>query len=598
MQSDGIDLLDRCLADIQAGRKTLAECLAENAGDPELHALLPIAATVTAPAIAPDAARKRAARHAFVAALDREANRGRWAWALPGFLLPAPQWRVALAVACALFLLIGVGGAANVAAQAAQPGDPLYGLKTAIEQVQVAAAVRPENRAQVRLEIAAKRLTEVDKALDAGRIEVAQVAAASYATAMSDAARDIQSAPPNPTRHAALREEIQEYVERERAVSAKARARGAESTQAVLEQGKEVVVTTIERIEIPLSPTPGRGADAPRAPVARSPTGPSPARAATAPRTALPMPTRSQPANGGVNGVRPPAGRGDDYRELRAHLDAAREALSRGQTAVALAQLNAFGNQLNAMYRAGHLTAEEFASLEASYAELMLRLATAAATASRPGTAIIEGAPPASPSASATGTPSARLAEPTATPEPRRGAVTPVDNGRRGPDAEEPTRGPQATVDANERGREPTPVETPRPTPDERGRGREPTTEERGRNGDGSSGRRGGPDDPDPTPARRIVGGTPTVAPRAPAATRTATPAAERRSGRGEPQAGRGEERGPRSNDGRDEDRSETSPVQRAPPSNPTGGRDDDRGGRDDDGDDRRDSSRSNRGRN
>lgn len=261
MQPNGMDALDRCLTDIRAGRKTLAECLAENTADQELQALLPIALAIDAVSLQPDPVRKLAARHEFVEALYRETTqRRRWTSLLPGIGLAASPLRVALAsVLVSALLLLGAGGAASVAAQTAQPGDPLYGLKTAIEQAQVAAATSPEARAQVRLEIAGKRLSEVEKALETGRVDAAHVAAVGYAGTMSEATRDIDSAQANPGRHAILLSELQDYLQRERAVSEKAREKGADSAQAALEQGADAAVTVVERSGKRDTPTPSRG---------------------------------------------------------------------------------------------------------------------------------------------------------------------------------------------------------------------------------------------------------------------------------------------------------------------------------------------------
>ena len=75
-------------------------------------------------------------------------------------------------------LVSGLGGtAATVAAQDSLPGEALYGLKTATEQVKLAAAFSEESKAVVHLQIAATRAEEMGKALDKNDVRGSEEAA-------------------------------------------------------------------------------------------------------------------------------------------------------------------------------------------------------------------------------------------------------------------------------------------------------------------------------------------------------------------------------------------------------------------------------------
>ena len=80
----------------------------------------------------------------------------------------APRWRdaglrrrAAAAALAAALLLVPTG----VASASALPGEPLYALKRAIEQVQVAAALTPAAKARVLTDLAGRRLAELERLL-------------------------------------------------------------------------------------------------------------------------------------------------------------------------------------------------------------------------------------------------------------------------------------------------------------------------------------------------------------------------------------------------------------------------------------------------
>src|SRR6059036_686507 len=115
--TDLLDLLEACISDVRAGRKTVAACLAEYPEHrAELELLLPTAAAIAPLSVEPDQARKLGARYEFVEALHREIG-GR---PREPFLLGGLRRRF-VSLAAAVVLAVGGSGAAVVGAQDAQP---------------------------------------------------------------------------------------------------------------------------------------------------------------------------------------------------------------------------------------------------------------------------------------------------------------------------------------------------------------------------------------------------------------------------------------------------------------------------------------------
>jgi hypothetical protein len=125
--------LEHCLARLAGGEASLDECLREHPEHAEeLRRLLAAARALEAGrGLEPTQAFKSQARARLMAHMRQHprppARRG-----APGLLPARPLWRLALA---ALVLALVLPGAATVLAQAALPGQPLYGWKLASEQV-------------------------------------------------------------------------------------------------------------------------------------------------------------------------------------------------------------------------------------------------------------------------------------------------------------------------------------------------------------------------------------------------------------------------------------------------------------------------------
>ena len=101
---------------------------------------------------------------------------------------PAPYAVRALAV-CAL--LTGALAGTAVASAGALPDDALYPVKVAAEQVRLALAVEPADRAAVELSLAEYRLAEAEQLAALGRESGALVATSAYAAHLASAAAEL-----------------------------------------------------------------------------------------------------------------------------------------------------------------------------------------------------------------------------------------------------------------------------------------------------------------------------------------------------------------------------------------------------------------------
>lgn len=119
---------------------------------------------------------------------------------------PAPMLVRSLLV---LAVIIGLLGGATVASADSLPDDLLYGVKLAGEQLRLAVAVSPEDRASVELSIAEHRLDEAERLATAGREDDAIIATAAYGSSLADAAADLASIESTDPRTAALVTQMQ-----------------------------------------------------------------------------------------------------------------------------------------------------------------------------------------------------------------------------------------------------------------------------------------------------------------------------------------------------------------------------------------------------
>jgi hypothetical protein len=129
-----------------------------------------------------------------------------------GFLLvgrPAPFLVRALVI---VVVVATVLGGATVASGDSLPDDALYSLKLAGEQVRLAIAIGPEDRAAVELSIAEHRLDEAERLATSGREDDAIIATAGYGSSLADAAADLESVESTDSRTAALVTQVQTSI--------------------------------------------------------------------------------------------------------------------------------------------------------------------------------------------------------------------------------------------------------------------------------------------------------------------------------------------------------------------------------------------------
>ena len=169
-------ILDECLDRIQAQGLSVEECLASypEAAE-ELRALLSLASDLQQ-SLGPTNPRPD-----FVASSStRMANRlraraSRRHSQKPEPRRPAHRWlpRPAYALASLALVLALLGSGVGVVAASASslPGDALYGVKRAGEQVRLALSITPEGDQALLLSFADERLEEAELLIDAGRLE-------------------------------------------------------------------------------------------------------------------------------------------------------------------------------------------------------------------------------------------------------------------------------------------------------------------------------------------------------------------------------------------------------------------------------------------
>lgn len=127
---------------------------------------------------------------------------------------PAPVLVRALATVA---LVAGLLGGATVASADTLPDDPLYGLKLAGEQLRLAVAVSPQDRAAVQLSIAQHRLEESERLAAEGRADEAIIATAGYGSSLADAAAELASVEADDPRTAALVAQLEAQLANDRA---------------------------------------------------------------------------------------------------------------------------------------------------------------------------------------------------------------------------------------------------------------------------------------------------------------------------------------------------------------------------------------------
>ncbi|HKW79271.1 MAG TPA: DUF5667 domain-containing protein, partial [Candidatus Limnocylindria bacterium] len=186
--------LDRLIDEVSRGKRDLASIT-----DADLREAVRIALRMhkeTPERL--DAYAKARMRARIMSGLERRARDNAWtairdnAWTAIALLAkPAPYIVRGVAVACVL----AIGGMGAIVASAdSLPDDLLYPVKIATEQVRLALADAPGDRAAVELSIAEHRLREAEKLAASGRTSDAFIASAIYTQHVASAAAELAPA--------------------------------------------------------------------------------------------------------------------------------------------------------------------------------------------------------------------------------------------------------------------------------------------------------------------------------------------------------------------------------------------------------------------
>ena len=135
----------------------------------ELVSLLRLSVQLSelSPAPVPDPAFRLKARNRLLA-LAAQRRAGRWSpLGIARRLVTRPALRLALSSVAVAGLAIG---GLTAAAAGSLPGQPLYGYKTGLEQVQLALTLDPNANAQLRLSFAERRLDEAKQLIARGQV--------------------------------------------------------------------------------------------------------------------------------------------------------------------------------------------------------------------------------------------------------------------------------------------------------------------------------------------------------------------------------------------------------------------------------------------
>jgi anti-sigma-K factor RskA len=169
MSDDFDSLLDRCLADTTAGRETIDACLRRYPTQAaRLAVLLKTAERAQAASLAISLPADK--RLALESRLLRRAGQLRSRPAPRAAAPRVPFWRRGFALAVAsLVVIVALLGSAVSASASSLPGDILYPVKRAAEQVRLALTVE-QQQADLHLQFARQRLQELQQLTDRGEV--------------------------------------------------------------------------------------------------------------------------------------------------------------------------------------------------------------------------------------------------------------------------------------------------------------------------------------------------------------------------------------------------------------------------------------------
>lgn len=179
---DFSNILDECLQRLLAEDETVERCLErypEHAT--ELEPLLKMAvATSKALVVQPDAEFKARARYQLRSLFEKVQPKKR-----APFLIWQPRWALAIVI---LLVVVVAGGGTVVAADSDRtvPGNPLYQVKLATEQVRLKLTRSDVDKAELYATLVDRRVAEISRMVDRGRPRMVELAASRLRTHLEE----------------------------------------------------------------------------------------------------------------------------------------------------------------------------------------------------------------------------------------------------------------------------------------------------------------------------------------------------------------------------------------------------------------------------
>ncbi len=176
------EILDECMARVQAG-KSIDDCLTEYPEyKDELESLLRLYVFIKAvPEVKPDASFKEHARRRLMIRTDieliKETDKAVELFAQEREKQSIGFWQgLAFKFLAVLLVFSLIGGGVAAAAEGSLPNSPLYAVKLAVEEAQLALTFDQTAKSDLCLKLVEKRFSEVQKMVEAGETEGLEIA--------------------------------------------------------------------------------------------------------------------------------------------------------------------------------------------------------------------------------------------------------------------------------------------------------------------------------------------------------------------------------------------------------------------------------------
>lgn len=187
------DIVIECIEDIKAGRASIEDCLERHPSlRGQLEPLLKIALAIEElPSVKPSTDFKMKARIRLMDQIHAWKTRKKWPWSRRQNWVAGMQYKRRFGVSMASIILAIVvtlslvGGGTVYASQASLPGDALYDLKLATEELTIALPAGDIARAERALSFAQRRIREMEALAARGRSQDLSSAAENYGYALN-----------------------------------------------------------------------------------------------------------------------------------------------------------------------------------------------------------------------------------------------------------------------------------------------------------------------------------------------------------------------------------------------------------------------------